>query len=354
MEKYRVIDADAHFWEPESFWTGYLEHRYLPMAPQWVKDSQGRPRMLVGGKLRRFAPGPPDSFEKMGRGARDAKSRLADMDREGIEVMVNYPSNGIWIFGVDDIAVMVALCRALNNWVHDYCSANPRRLLSPAVLPQLDVIESMAELKRAATELGVKAALLRPNPVGDRNLDDPAFEPLWSLMEELDVALVLHEGTTQDVPEIGPDRFDNYLYAHMCSHSFEQQMALMCLICGGVLERHPNLRVMQVEAGCGWVPYWLDRMNHHMHSWGHASIKLREKPSDYFKRQCFISADGEERMIPEVIKLMGDDNICFSTDYPHPDHPFEGVVAELADRKDIPEQSKKKILGENAARAFKI
>ena len=84
MEKYRVIDADAHFWEPDSIWPKYLESRYLPMAPQWVTDSQGRPRMLVGGKLRRFAPGPPDSFEKMGRGARDAKSRLADMDREGI------------------------------------------------------------------------------------------------------------------------------------------------------------------------------------------------------------------------------------------------------------------------------
>jgi uncharacterized protein len=77
-------------------------------------------------------------------------------------------------------------------------------------------------------------------------------------------------------------------------------------------------------------------------------------PSEYFKRQCFVSADGEERLIAQVVRAIGDDNICFSTDNPHPDHPFDGVVAELADRTDIPEPSKKKILGENAARAFKV
>jgi predicted TIM-barrel fold metal-dependent hydrolase len=218
----------------------------------------------------------------------------------------------------------------------------------------MDVGESMTELRRGISELGLKCAFLRPNPVGGRTLDNPAFEPLWSLLEELDQPLVLHEGTTQDLPQVGMDRYDNFLFRHMISHAFEQQMALLSLTCGGVLERHPNLRVVIVEAGCGWVPYWVERMDHHMKEWGHASMKLKLKPSEYFKRQCYVSADGEEEMIPEVISRMGDGNICFSTDYPHPDHPFQGVVAELAERADIAEQSKKKILADNIIRAFKL
>jgi len=82
--------------------------------------------------------------------------------------------------------------------------------------------------------------MLRPNPIEGRTLDHPAFEPWWSLFEELGVPALIHEGTSQNYDQAGRDRYDNYLYAHMCSHSFEQQMALMCLICGGALERHPN------------------------------------------------------------------------------------------------------------------
>jgi predicted TIM-barrel fold metal-dependent hydrolase len=95
-------------------------------------------------------------------------------------------------------------------------------------------------------------------------------------------------------------------------------------------------------------------MDHHQKEWGHASLTLPLAPSDYYRRQCFVSSDAEETLLPQVISAMGDDNICFSTDYPHPDHDFEGVVAALASRTDIPEESKRKILGLNAERVFAI
>jgi predicted TIM-barrel fold metal-dependent hydrolase len=129
-------------------------------------------------------------------------------------------------------------------------------------------------------------------------------------------------------------------------------MALLSLICGGVLERHPGLRVLIVEAGLAWVPYWLERMDHHVKKWGFASLPLSLAPSEVFRRQCFVSADAEETLLPFVIQAIGDDNLCFSTDYPHPDHDFHGVVAELASREDVPEPSKRKILRDNAVRLF--
>lgn len=352
MDRPSVIDVDGHLAEPPGIWSRYLEPRFRDLAPRWVRDNQGRRRLLVGGSLRPpipFPPGPAliDTTEE-----HDAKRRLADMDREGIDRMAMYPTIGLFFFGIERVDVTVALCRAYNDWAHDYCSAAPERLLAPLVLPQLDVQESVAELTRGLDELGARAAMLRPNPIGGRTLDDPAFEPLWERLEERGAALVLHEGATLDVPQLGCDRTDNFLFRHMICHPFEQQMALLSLICGGVLERHPGLRVLIVEAGLAWVPYWLERMDHHVEKWGFASTPLSLSPSEVFRRQCFVSADAEETLLPFVIAAIGDDNLCFSTDYPHPDHDFSGIVSGLASRGDLSEASKRKILGDNAIRLF--
>ncbi len=354
MSRLRVIDVDGHLAEPPGIWSRYLEPRFREQAPRWVCDNQGRRRLLVGGSMKPPVPFPPgpaliDTTEQHG-----AKERLADMDREGIDVMAMYPTVGLFFYGIERVDVTVALCRAYNDWAHDYCSADAERLIAPLVLPQLDVPEAVAELRRGVEQLGAKAGMLRPNPVGGRTLDHPALEPLWDLFEETGAALVLHEGTTQDVPQVGFDRYDGYLFRHMISHPFEQQMALLSLVCGGVLERHPGLRVLIVEAGLAWVPYWLERMDHHVEKWGFASTPLALAPSEVFQRQCFVSADAEEKLLPFVIQAIGDDNLCFSTDYPHPDHDFAGIVAGLMDRSDLAESSKRKILSENAARLFRI
>ena len=350
MTDYRVIDVDGHFVEPEDMWKRYLDARYHEMAPRRVTDNQGRTRSMIAGRLKPFIPPPPDSTMHLNRGGHDAKVRLEAMDREGIDIMTMYPTTGLFFFGIDELDVTVALCRAYNDWAHDFCSASPERLIAPVLLPQMDVHESAAEARRGLEQLGMRGAMLRPNPVGGRTLDDPALEPIWEVLEEAGTPLVLHEGTTQDVPQVGNDRYDNFMFRHMISHAFEQQMGLLSLICGGVLERHPGLRVLIVEAGVGWVPYWMERMDHHMEEWGHASAPLDLKPSEYFARQCFVSADAEETLLPFVAAAIGDENICFSTDYPHPDHEFEGIVAQLTSRTDLSEESKKKILGGNATR----
>lgn len=350
----RVIDADAHFFEPLEMWTDYLDPQFHWARPRKVVDSMGRQRRVMANMMMPYTPLAPGSAPDKLPGSYDPAARLADMDRAGVDTMVIYPTAGLRFFSLDDPAACIALCRAYNDWASDYCGYDRQRLVAPAILPQIDVNASIAEAKRCLDKLQMRGVFMRPNPVGGRLLNHPALEPLWDVLEDYNTPLVLHEGTTQDLGQVGLERYDNFMFRHMVSHPFEQQMGLLELICGGVLERHPRLRVMIVECGVAWAPYWLDRMDDHIHHWGHTSLKLDLLPSEYFKRQVFVAAEGAERLLPFTVDAIGDDNICFSTDYPHPDHPFDGVVAGIKGMKGLSDESKRKILSRNAARLFDI
>lgn len=355
-QKQLVIDADGHFNEPDELFSAYLEEEYRWAAPRRGVDSQGRTRIVIGGEFMPYIPSPHrdivDGGVRIGRS--DMEARIEDMDSEGIDIMIHYPTKGLFFYGIKDRDANRALCDAYNRWAVDQFATAPGRLMGPCLVPQLDPALSAKVATQALSQSGINGVMLRPNPIGGHNLDHAAFDPLWHLMEEAGAPLILHEGTTMDVPQFGEGRYDNFLYRHVISHPFEQLAALMTLIMGGVLERHPRLNVVVAECGVGWAPYWIDRLDDHQHHWGHASMPLKEKPSDYFRRQCFIAAEGAEAMIPLVVNAMGDDNICFSTDYPHPDHPFKGVVDSIRTMEGISDESKRKILGGNAARLFNL
>jgi predicted TIM-barrel fold metal-dependent hydrolase len=355
-QRYRIIDADSHFVEPQQMWLDYLPSRYHDVAPRTVIDNEGYARLCVAGRTFPLITkkSKPEIASKMAEpGGYDPKPRLAMMDREDIEAMVMYPSTALMFAAIDQLDVLVALCQAYNNWARDYCSVAPSRLLAPALVPQTDVLETMAETRRAVAN-GAAGIFLRPNPVHGA-LDDPAWEPLWSCLEDLDVPLGIHEGSGFPGPQFGADRSDNFLYQHMISHPFEHMVALLHLICGGVLDRHPNLRVLFLEAGCGWLPFWLERMEHHHDEWGFLSVPLSMRPTEFFKRQCFVSADIEETAaFAATVACLGADNLCWSTDYPHPDHEWDGMAKGFLARTDITDGQKLQIVGGNAVRAYKL
>ena len=352
MSKIRAIDADGHVQEPDAAWERYLAPRYRPFAPRSLRDDQGRLRQMVGGELKPYIPVPDGGSWEIPAGGHDPKRRLADMDRQGIEASVLFPTFGLMFAGLERTDVQTALCHAYNDWLHEYCGADPQRLLGVAVVPQHDLLESLAEARRCVRELGFRGVMMRPNPIRGRTLDEPYWDPLWSLLEEQGVPLAVHEGTTQEVPQSGRDRFDNFTLRHVCSHPHEQQIACVGLLMGGVLQRHPALRVVFLESGCGWLPHWLERMDEHMDAWGHATAKLPLRPSEYFRRQCFVSCDPQERTIPSVVELAGEDCVVFATDYPHPDAISGDLVAKIADREGLRSSAKEKILRTNALRCF--
>jgi predicted TIM-barrel fold metal-dependent hydrolase len=358
-----VVDADGHVLEPMSAWAGLPED----VKPQKHTDTHGYEHITVGGKevvaasLGLLAtPGSkmsdPSTFKPLEQalpGGHDPVQRLADMDLEGIDQAVLYPSVGLYFWALDDARAAVALARAYNDWLAGYCQADPSRLHGAAMVPLQDPLAAAAELRRAREELGMAGAFVRPNPVCGRAISDPAHEPVWEVAEELGVAVGIHEGSSVTIPTLGSDRPFNPLVLHTVSHPFEQMLACAQLIAHGVLERHPGLRVVFLESGATWAAFWLERMDEQVFGFGGFCPQMRLRPSEYFARQCWISAEVDESALPHVAPVIGEDRIVWGSDYPHHDATFPGATKELADTlRPLPTEAQAKILGANALRLY--
>ena len=211
---------------------------------------------------------------------------------------------------------------------------------------------AVQEAKRAVEELGHRGLFISPHPVDNRNLDHPAYEPLWELTEQLNVPALVHVSTGIRLPTAGAERFDRYSLFHLHAHPFEQMTAAASLILGGVLERHPRLRVGFLEAGCGWVPYWLERMDEHAENYRFELAHLKERPSVYFRRQCFVSFELEERDVPHVAATVGAETLVFASDFPHHDCFFPGAVEKIRRRTDLPAELVSAMLSNNPNRLY--
>jgi predicted TIM-barrel fold metal-dependent hydrolase len=283
------------------------------------------------------------------------ESHVQAMAQMGVDRAFIYPTYGLWLFAIDSLPaeVMGAFVRAYNRWLsEEYCSYDPARLKGVAAVNQHDPEDMVKELHRMAN-LGWKAVFLRPNPVKGRILSDPAYEPFWAACEDLDMAVGIHEGHWSRLPTTGADRFNTRFALHACSHPMEQMMALLALIEGGVLERHPQLRIGFLESGCGWLPYWLWRLDeeYQVTPW-EVKDRVRLMPSEYFRRQCFIAVEPSEPYLSQLIDYIGSDNIIFGSDYPHMDHKPDIVSQVLKLEKDLAKETVEKILADNPTRFY--
>jgi len=282
-------------------------------------------------------------------GGSDPVARLADMDAEGIDQAVLYPTIGLYFSVVDDPGTAVRLAAAYNDWLAGYCAADPARLFGAAMLPLQDPGAAARELGRAVTELGFVGGFVRPNPCRGRSLSHRAYDVVWDAAEELDVPIGVHEGSSVIVPTLGSDRPFNPLILHAVSHSFEEMLACAQLIAFGVLERHPGLRVVFLESSGGWAPFWIERLDEQAESFGGFCPDLRLRPSEYFARQCAISFEVDERTLPALVPFVGADRVVWGSDYPHHDATFPGAVDSL--RRTLapcPTAVQAKVLGLNA------
>jgi len=360
-----VVDADGHVVEPELAWAALPEaHR-----PRIEADAAGYEHVLVGdteilavplGTLAR--PGStfddPAAFRPLADaqpGGTDPRARLADMDAEGIDQAVLYPTIGLYFSVVDEQAAAVALAAAYNDWLAGYCAADTRRLFGAAMLPLQDPDAAARELRRAVTELGFVAGFVRPNPCRGRSLSDRAYDVVWDAAEELGVAIGIHEGSSVIVPTLGSDRPFSPLILHAVSHSFEQMLACAQLIAFGVLERHPGLRCIFLESSGGWAPFWLERLDEQAESFGGFCPGMALRPSEYFARQCAISFEVDERTLPALAPFVGPGRIVWGSDYPHHDATFPGAVDALrATIAPCPTAQQAKILGLNARGIYRL
>jgi predicted TIM-barrel fold metal-dependent hydrolase len=362
-----VIDADRHIMEPATLWSRYLEPRFRERVVisdrTWLfaDEIDGQPVTLEGP----HADAPPfftdehymaelrDAVEN----EFDASSNLRAMDREGVDVAIHFPTAGLvmtWRDGFDP-ELSCAMCRAYNNWLADFCATDRARMRGIAILPVQDIAGAVQELRRVKSELDLVGAFLRPNPLDGRALSDPYYFPLYEAASELAMPILIHEGSATTLPRLGRGRCSSF-GLHIVEHPFEQMVACLAFCGDGVLERFPELKVGFMESGCGWVPFWLERMDEH---WEHYELGRNRvttlPPSEYFKRQCFVSCEGEERLIGSFLELVGDDLLVTATDYPHPDvvgkFP-ERTMGDLLNRADLSDEVKHKIVFNNPVRLY--
>ena len=310
----RILDADAHVVEPAGLFA-----QWAPAGVSVIDLPPTTPFELCG-----------DSSllaDQLEHGF-DAPSYLRAMDAQGIDAAVLFPSMGLFVPFLPELEPprAAAACRAYNEWVADYCGTDPRRLAAVGVVPQRSPELTAAEAERAA-DLGLAGVLVRPNHLSDVYLDDPAFDPLYDAIETTGLVLGVHEALGVRAPTIGSDRFDGFAARHACSHPLEQMTAAVAIFLGGVLERHPHLRVAFLESGTGWMPYWLARLDEHR-EWMEDSecAGLSLSPSEYFARQCVISADPEDHLAAWVVSRLGADHVIWASDFPHPDAHFPDAV----------------------------
>jgi predicted TIM-barrel fold metal-dependent hydrolase len=290
-------------------------------------------------------------------GAMDMKERLDILDREGMAKAIIYPTLGLlWEAELFDIELSSAYCRAYNRWVTEFCGNSGGRLVPIAHISFGDPAQAARELERAVLA-GCKGAFACPFTITRKPHGHPDHDRIFAVAQDLDVPLAIHP-TLEPAAWSVHQRFDGMGWADWYFDLFAAQgvpQAFGTLFQYGVFDRFPRLRVVVLESGAGWIGYWLDRGDaiYRRTALG-GTVQLREKPSYYFKRQCYISADPDERSIAAMTQLVGNDRFFWASDYPHPDHPGN-YLEELAGMVDgMTPVARGGVLGENVARAYSL
>ena len=373
---FKVMDSDMHLMEPPDLWQRYIDPEFRDRAPKGLATDSIDMAVEVEGVVIPITPGSmvespvysinqgldPNAKERlMGllqhaieRGY-DAVSQLKAMDDEGLDLAVLFPSRGLMPLGMDglDPRLAAAIASAYNNWLYDFCQTDPNRLYGAAMVAVQDIELAVGEVRRAVEQLGFRGVFIRPNPVSGRNWHDPYYDPLWAAIQEQGVPLGFHEGGRVLLPQVG-GQFESQVLYHTCAQPMQAMLAMVSIIGGGVLERFPRLRVAFLEGNCSWVPWLLWRLREEIGSEAYGGPyhpRLTMEPIDYFKRQCYISVEPDEDPAIDAIGRIGDDNILFSTDYPHLDSKYPHAVDHFLEQP-LPEETKRKILWDNCARFY--
>ncbi len=370
---FKVMDSDMHIIEPPDLWQRYIEPRFKDVAPvglaEMVQDLRlthpggrpwGRPQVAIEDLAARNASQENVKAEAKYRRFADrkwsAEAQLDAMDEEGIDVAVLYPSRGLFALSIPDLdpELAAAVARAYNDWLHDFCSADPSRLLGAGMISPFGIEDAVSESQRCAGELGFRAMFLRPNLVGGRTWHDPYYEPLWATLEQLEAPIGFHEGSGSELPQVGEQFGSNTMLRHIFCHPVEQMMTAASFCGGGILERHPGLKAAFLEGNCSWLPFLMWRMDEHWDWLGEVHAPdLTMAPSEYWKRQCFASAEPDEEPLKYVIDSLGNGGLVLSTDFPHLDSKFPRAIEKFL-QMGIADEDKQRILWDNCAAFYGV
>ena len=284
----------------------------------------------------------------------DAAERIKDMDFEGADVNLTLPSGwwGTWT-ATDDVALEAGMYRAYHRWMEAYCGKFPGRLGGVILACGRDIPSAVEEIKRWGKS-GWAWAVLPYAPYG-MPLDHPDFEPVWAAAAEHDLAIALHTFTV--MPPYAPggtDNWENLFLQRSASHPWCGMRNMASLIGSGLMDRYPKLRIGTLEAGHGWLPFWMARIDEHARTIRSEIPNLKMMPSEYvMSGRYFQSIEIPEglKLTNAVMDLVGEDVLMYASDYPHGESHFPESVGMVLDW-DMPRARKQKLFWDNAVKLY--
>lgn len=370
MRDWPTFDADSHFMEPADLWRERLGPPWTDRGPFATDDRGGvvvdRDRRFPTVRWRSRAGGLATlneewatTYSRYSSRGWDPEAYVLAMDDQGIDRMALYPSRGLMqvaAWGLDP-ALAAAIVSAYNDWAASFVAEVPDRLFGVGQLDLRDVDRAIAEARRGVAEHGFRAFFVLPEPpLPGVTLERTYYDPLWSTLEELDVALALHNVAGTGLGQLGADRFGEWALPRIAAaFPLEAQLTLFSFLIGGICDRHPGLRVVVLEAGAGWLPFWLWWLDELYERYeGLDCDTLSATPSELFRRQCFISAEIEEPTLRPVLDALGADCVVTASDFPHPEGSFPDGVRTFVGRGDLSDAEKRRILWDNPRRLYGV
>lgn len=358
-----IISADSHITEHPDTYTKYIAKDWRDKAPKLVStESQGDVFVIDGMKkpiamgLVAAAGNTAESLSMTGarfadlhRGGWDPVARIDDQERDGVAAEVIYPTVGMMICNHQDFDYKKACFDAYNQWIAEYCNANPARLLGCGQTALRSPEEGIADI-RAIKALGLRGVMMPGDPAVD-DYDSEIYNPLWEAAIDLDIPLSFHILTMKNAYTRGP-RINTFL-----SIIRGNQDIMGTLIFGGVFERYPELKVVCVEADAGWVPHYLYRMDHaykRHRNWLAPGINLSKLPSEYFSENIYTTFQ-DDWVAFKTANEMNWKRLLWANDFPHSDSTWPWSQEMLAEHtQHLTGEQTRGILCENVADLYNI
>jgi len=372
MARHGVISADSHVTEPVDLWQERLDRGLRERAPRVIANPGAGPRWLftaegampfpiAGG----FAAGRSgqelaEFFERGYDAARasgwDPALRIDDQELDGIDAEVLYPSLGMNLFAMPDAALQRACFRVYNDWLADYCRHAPARLCGVGLVSLEELGKVEEDLDRIAAQ-GLRGAMIWGAPPPERPYSERSYDRFWAAAAERDLPVSLHiiagrGRTSSRVSDVTLARsVDPGVWYMTVLHEIQESLAR--IVFGGVLARHPRLRIVSAENDTGWIPHFLYRMDHVFEKYGAMwSEPLPEPPSAYLRRQLFATFQ-DDPVGPLTHALFGAENYMWASDFPHSDSTFPESRSWIAKNfASVPESVKRRIVCRNAAALY--
>jgi len=354
-----VFSADSHIMEPQDLFTAGLPARLKRHAMSTRIEGDCRITGTEDKVIYRLRIGKHREKElgdKTRKGLREIAGRLEDMELEGIDSEICFPSLGLWLFGLDDVDAEAASARLYNDWNNSFLAPYPDRFVRCGVLPVRDVSNALAELDYLA-EKEFPAAMLPVLPLGLPKYNNEYWDPIFARGARHGIVFVMHTGTGLETvtPEKGPGGAI-YNYTHQ---AVDAQTTAIHLVAGGVLDRNPGAKVAFIESGASWLVALAERMDevaeaHH----NFVLPKLTRPPSQIIDDQIWSSFQHDRACILAAeAGLPGGRNVMWGSDYPHAEGTFplsREITKDLFSGLQVGEETRRNVLGLNAARLFKI